>query len=48
MTTDLKRTIAYLQAKDRAGLERLSKKTGATISKLIEKAVQDYLKKQGA
>ena len=47
MTTKRTKTIAYLQPKDRAGLEKLSDKTGATISKLIEKAVQAYLKAEG-
>ena len=47
MTTERIKTIAYLQQKDRAGLDQLSEKTGATISKLIEKAVQQYLKKEG-
>jgi hypothetical protein len=46
MTTDRIKTIAYLQQKDRAGLEKLSDKTGATISKLIEKAVQQYLQRE--
>ena len=46
MTTDRIKTIAYLQQKDRAGLEKLSDKTGATISKLIEKAVQQYLERE--
>ena len=44
MTTKLLRTVAYLQHEDRAGLEKLSKRTGASISKLIEMAVQQYLK----
>jgi hypothetical protein len=47
MTTGRIKTIAYLEPKDRAGLDRLSDKTGATISKLIEKAVQQYLKTEG-
>jgi ribbon-helix-helix protein len=47
MTTERIKTIAYLEQKDRAGLEKLSEKTGATISKLIEKAVQEYLKTEG-
>jgi predicted transcriptional regulator len=47
MTTERIKTIAYLQAKDRAGLDQLSEKTGATVSKLIERAVQQYLKKEG-
>jgi predicted transcriptional regulator len=46
MTTDRIKTIAYLQPKDRAGLDKLSDKTGATISKLIEKAVQQYLQRE--
>jgi hypothetical protein len=48
MTTQLKKTVAYLQPQDRVRLDKLSEKTGATISKLIEKAVQQYLRKQGA
>jgi hypothetical protein len=47
MTTGRAKTIAYLQPKDRSGLEKMSEKTGATISKLIEKAVQAYLKSEG-
>lgn len=47
MTTERIKTIAYLQPKDRAGLDQLSEKTGATVSKLIEKAIQQYLKKEG-
>jgi predicted DNA-binding protein len=47
MTTKLKKTVAYLQPEERAGLEKLSEKTGATISKLIQKAVQLYLKREG-
>lgn len=43
MTTKRIKTIAYLQPKDREGLDKLSNKSGATISKLIERAVQSYL-----
>jgi len=48
MTTKRATTVAYLQPEDRERLNKLSQKTGATISKLIEKAVQEYLKKHGA
>jgi hypothetical protein len=47
MTTKRTKTVTYLEPTERDGLKKLSERTGATISKLIEKAVQQYLKREG-
>ncbi len=40
------RTVTYLKAQDRDGLNSISVKTGATISKILERAAQQLLKKE--
>lgn len=45
MTNRIK-TIAYLEIKDRDDLNNISAKTGATISKIVERAVKQMLKKE--
>jgi predicted transcriptional regulator len=40
------RTIVHLDEAERKALESISKKTGATLSELIRRAIADYLKKQ--
>ena len=46
MATNRRRTVAYLEVKDREALEVISQHTGATLSKLVERAVRLLLKKE--
>jgi len=46
MATNRKRTVSYLQLKDRDGLNNISQRTGATLSKIIERAVKQLLNKE--
>jgi hypothetical protein len=46
MATNRIKTVAYLEPKDRKGLDKLSAATGATVSKIIERAIRKLLKKE--
>ena len=46
MATNRVRTVSYLTTQDRDGLNNISQKTGATISKIVERAVKQLLKKE--
>ena len=42
----MKRTTIWLSGDHRKGLKALSEKTGARVSALIRKAIEEYLKKK--
>jgi predicted DNA-binding protein len=46
MYTSVKRTNIYIRQHQHKALAQLSEKTGATVSELIRRAIDEYLKKR--
>jgi hypothetical protein len=45
MTTNKRRTVVYLDSKDRKALDRISAETGAPVAALVRKAIAEWLVK---